>query len=446
MIASVNEMIWGYPALILILTVGLFISVCHKFPQLRLFRRALRQFIQQFQIRSTDASSGYNALCTALAATVGTGNMIGVACAIATGGPGAIFWMWVCGFLGMGIKFAEATLAVRYRVKNKYGEYVGGPMYIIENGIGKSWKWLAAIYAMFGVIASFGVGNAVQVNAVVLGVRRLSERIGIASGNYITWIVGIGLAVLVGSVLVGGANRIRHVAQITVPVVACGYMLLCVVVLVVRFAEIPSAINLIFRGAFSPHAVTGGVLGSAFSAIRIGAAKGTFTNEAGMGTASIAHAGANVTDPIDQGLMGIMEVFIDTIVICTMTALAILCSGVKIPYGVEGTTWLLFETFTTVTGQWIEIPLALALCCFAIATIFGWSLYGIRCVEYLFGVKAWKFFAYAQSSMVVIGAVVSTVTAWSLSELLNGLMLIPNLVALIWLNPELSRLIKKTGM
>lgn len=443
MLNKLNEMIWGFPALILILAAGIYICITNGFPQLRLFPRAIRHFIDQFRNRSDNENSGYAALCTALAATVGTGNMIGVACAIATGGPGAILWMWVCGFLGMGIKFAEATLAVRYRTKNKRGEWIGGPMYMIEWGMGRRWKWLAVIYALFGVVASFGVGNTAQVNAVVMGVKTVANQMGVTNVKYMEIIVGIGLAVLVGAVLVGGAKRISQVSQLIVPLIACGYILLCVFVLIMKANKIPSAFYGIVQGAFSPRAVTGGMLGSAFCAIRVGAAKGTFTNEAGMGTASIAHASADVTNPLDQGLMGIMEVFIDTIVICTMTALVVLCSGVRIPYGIDGTTSLLFDSFSHVTGEWIKIPLAFALCCFAIATIFGWSLYGLRCMEYLFGDSALKGFAYAQSAMVILGAVVSTVTAWALSETLNGLMLIPNLIALLCLNPELMRLNKK---
>ena len=448
MLNLVNEIIWGYPALILILSVGVYIAIRNKFPQLKLFPETITHFIRQFKKRNDQSGSGYAALCTALAATVGTGNMIGVAYAIALGGPGAIFWMWVCGFLGMGIKFAEATLAVHYRTQNKSGEYIGGPMYMIEMGMGRSWKWLAIVYSAFGIFACFGVGNAAQVNAVVTGINAASDQLGFQFGYLMRWVVGFILAIVVGAVLVGGARRISNIAKLVVPIAACGYMFLCIIVLFFRIEQVTDAFKMIFYGAFDPRAVTGGVLGSAFCALRVGASKGTFTNEAGMGTASIAHAGANVSDPVDQGLMGIMEVFIDTFVICTMTALVILCSGVKIPYGIDGSASLLFESFSSVVGNWIRIPLGIALCSFAVATIFGWSLYGLRCGEYLFGRKAWTILAIIQSVMVVFGAVISTSTAWTVSEILNGLMMIPNLIALISLNSKLIVLLeeRKIGM
>ncbi len=441
---SVNKLIWGMPALFMILGVGLFLSFRTGFAQFRLFPKALRSFWRQFA-RPADrsADSPYRALCTALAATVGTGNLIGVAGAIVLGGPGSVFWMWICALVGMVIKFAEATLAVRYRVKDSTGTYMGGPMYMIRHGLHKRWSFLAVIYATLGLVASLGVGNLTQVNAVILGAHSVMEHFGVQVSGIFDLLIGLLLAAIVGAVLVGGAKRIGDVAQKLVPIAAVGYLFMCAVVLIGRSSQIPNALLSIVRGAFSPQAVTGGVLGSAFQAVRVGASRGTFTNEAGMGTAAIAHANANVSHPVDQGLMGIMEVFLDTIVICTMTALVILCSGIHIPYGVADSGLLTQEAFTSVLGSWTSVPVALAVCAFAVATIFGWSLYGARCAQFLFGDRAWRGFAFLQAGTVVLGAVVSTEAAWLVAEIFNGLMALPNLVALGGLSPELVRLLKE---
>lgn len=439
---AINRFVWGIPALLLILGVGAYLTVATGFAQFRLFPKALKVFIKQFTGKKDhkNGTSPYQALCTALAATVGTGNIAGVAGAIAVGGPGAIFWMWICALFGMVTKFAEAALAVRYRVKNKNGEYVGGPMYIICNGMGKKWTWLAGIYCFFAVIASFGVGNATQINAVIGGINGVITAFGGQHRFSVDLLIGICLAVLVTMILLGGAKRIGSIAEKLVPFASVAYLLLGTVVLVYRAQAIPEAFRGIFYGAFSPKAVTGGMLGSAFTALRIGASRGVFTNEAGMGTASIAHGSAQVKHPVDQGLMGIMEVFLDTIVICTMTALVILCSGVPIFYGTDTGVTLTTQAFSAFYGDWISIPIALALCCFAIATILGWGLYGARSAQYLFGENAWKPFVYIQAVTVVIGAVLGTGTVWMLSETVNGLMAIPNLIALAWLSPELTRL------
>lgn len=442
---ALNRFIWGVPALIMILGVGLFLTVRTRFAQFTLLPRAFLAFFKQFRKRGgTDGEpSPYQALCTALAATVGTGNLAGVAGAIAIGGPGAVFWMWICALLGMVTKFAEAVLSVRYRQKNSSGEYVGGPMYMIQNGLGSKWKWLATLYCFFAVVASFGVGNATQINAVIGGVNGAITALGGKESFAGNLLMGISLAIVVLIMLIGGAKRIGAIAEKLVPFAAVAYILLGAVVLIGRFQLIPTAFAAIIQGAFSPKAVTGGMIGSAFATLRIGASRGVFTNEAGMGTAAIAHGAARVDHPVEQGLMGIMEVFWDTIVICTMTALVILCSGVSIPYGSDPGIELTIQSFSVIYGEWICIPIAFFLCCFAIATILGWGLYGARCAQFLFGDHAWMRFVYAQAGTVILGAVLRTSTVWMLSELVNGLMAIPSLAALALLSPELARLTRE---
>lgn len=437
----VNHTVWGAPTLILILGCGLYLSLRTGFAQLTLLPRALRMFFRR--LRSGDGQDGvsaFQALCTALAATVGTGNLAGVAGAIALGGPGAIFWMWICAVLGMVTKFAEATLAVYYRKKDKNGDDVGGPMYMICGGMGEKWAPLAALYCFFGVVAAFGVGNATQINAVVDSVNGTLIFLGAVPSMTGNVIMGIVLAVLVTTMLLGGAKRIGKAAERLVPFASVAYFLLAAGVLLLNIRSVPAAFMSIFQGAFSPRAVTGGVLGSAYQALRIGVSRGVFTNEAGMGTAGIAHASAQVGHPAEQGLMGIMEVFLDTIVICTMTALVILSSGVLINYGVDEGIVLTTRAYASVYGDWITIPIAIALCCFAFATVLGWGLYGARCAQFLFGENAWKPFAVLQGITVILGAVLNTGTVWMLSETVNGLMAIPNLIALAALSPRLIRL------
>lgn len=435
-----NQFIWGAPALVLILGVGLFLSFKTGFAQITLFPRAVRLFWERLRKRdNADGVSPFQALCTALAATVGTGNLVGVAGAIALGGPGSIFWMWVCAILGMVTKFAEATLAVHFRVREN-GEYMGGPMYMISRGLGRRWGWLAAAYSFFGIFAAFGVGNATQINAVITGLNQVAVQFGGEASRRGDLIMGIIMALIIGAMLLGGAKRIGKAAEFLVPFVSGAYILLCLGALIARAQAVPQAFMAIIRGAFSPRAVTGGVLGSCFQTLRIGVSRGVFTNEAGMGTASIAHASARVDHPAEQGLMGIMEVFLDTIVICTLTALVILSSGVPVPYGEDVGAVLTTQAFSAIYGSWVSVFLALALCCFAFATILGWGLYGARCAQYLFGSGAWKVFALVQTVIVVIGAVLETGTIWSLAEAVNGLMAIPNLIALVLLSPRLRRL------
>ncbi len=441
---AVNQFVWGFPALILILSVGILLSIRTGWAQFRLFPAAIRGFFAPlFKKDNSGGISPYRALCTALAATVGTGNLAGVAGAIAIGGPGAVFWMWICAVLGMVTKFAEATLAVRYRIRDINGEFVGGPMYMVRQGMGRRWQPLAGIYCFFGVVAAFGVGSATQVNAVLGGINSAVETLGGREVPAVNLLIGIALGILSVAVLLGGAKRIGTAAAVLVPFASVFYLILCGGVLFARASFIPGAFSAIFRGAFCPKAVTGGVLGSVFQAVRVGASRGVFTNEAGMGTAAMAHGAARVDHPVEQGLMGIIEVFLDTIVICTMTALVILCSGIQIPYGVDGGIRITADAFSCIYGPWVNIPLALALCCFAFATIIGWGLYGARCAQFLFGENVWKRFVVLQAFSVILGAVLRTETVWSLSETANGLMAIPNLIILIYLSPELARLTKE---
>lgn len=441
-LTDIHAVVWGAPTLTLILGVGLYLSVRTGFCQLRLLGPALRQLFSRRKDAHTGTVSPFRALCTALAATVGTGNLAGVAGAIALGGPGAVFWMWVSGILGMVTKFAEATLAVRFRVLRENGEYVGGPMYMIRQGMGKGFHFLAGLYVFFGIVAAFGVGNATQINAVLDGVRFAASALGTSvSEKGCLWIAG-GLSLLIGVLLMGGAGRIGAAAEKLVPFASAAYVLLCVGVLILCRQAVPQAFAAIFRSAFDPRAVTGGMVGSAFRSLRLGISRGVFTNEAGMGTASIAHGSARVEHPVQQGMMGILEVFLDTVVICTMTALVILCSGVQIPYGVDEGVVLTGRAFSRIYGGWVTVALALFLSLFALATILGWGLYGARCAEYLFGSKAWKPFVFVQMITVVVSAVLKTGTVWLIADIVNGLMAVPNLIALAALSPELIRLTK----
>ena len=435
---NINGFVWGAPALVLILTVGILLSLRTGFVQVTLFPRALRLLWHTLWHRDENRES-FRCLCTALAATVGTGNLAGVAGAIALGGPGAVFWMWVSGFLGMATKYAEATLAVRFR-REEGGELRGGPMYIITRGLGDRWRPLARIYCLLGVLASFGVGNAAQINTLSCAVSGMLRSWGAEPGNSMRWGLGICLAVLVTMSLLGGAGPIGKTAEKLIPAASAGYLLLCGAVLLLRFRAIPGILGAIVRGAFSPRAVTGGMLGSAFTALRIGCARGVFTNEAGMGTAAIAHGGAVVSHPSRQGLMGIMEVFLDTIVICTLTALVILVSGTAIPYGADGGIALTEAAFSRVLGPGASVFLTVSVCCFAFATVLGWGLYGARCLEFLTGFPVWKGYALAMGAVALLGAVLETGPVWLLADTCNGLMAIPNLLTLAVLTPEVARL------
>ena len=447
---TLNGIVWGLPATVLIFGVGLYLSIRTGFLQFTKFGTVWKNTIGKIFHRTTEAGHGavtpFQAVCTALAATVGTGNIAGVAGAIAIGGPGAVFWMWISALLGMVTKYSEVTLAVHYRQKNKHGDWVGGPMYYIENGLGKKWKFLGILFAIFGVFAVFGTGNATQVNTIVASIDTALISFGVmeaGSTATLNLILGIVITVLVGMILLGGIKRIGHVAERLVPIMALLYVVLGLGIIIVHIDNLPTAFSSIVKGAFNPSAVTGGVVGAAFVAVQKGVARGIFSNEAGLGTASIAHAGAEVNDPVQQGLFGVFEVFVDTIIICTFTALVILCSGVPITYGAAAGAELTISGFTSTYGNWITIFTAVAMCCFAFTTILGWGLYGARRSEYLFGEKVIKPFMVIYSLVAIIGATVKLDLLWSIAETFNGMMAIPNLIAVALLSPVVIRLTKE---
>ena len=435
----VHDVLWGPAGAALLLAAGAFLTVQAAFPQLTLFGRTLKILGKKPQ---GEGVTSFQAFCTALAATVGTGNIVGVTGAICLGGPGAVFWMWVCGFLGMATKFAEVTLASRYRVAGD-GEYVGGPMYMICRGLPHKFHFLAWLYCIFGVAAAFGVGNATQINAVAGGVHRILASFGVEESLLGNLLLGVGMAVCIGGILLGGAKRIGKTAEKLVPAASLGYVALCLTVIFRRLPLLPGALKAIVQGAFSPRAITGGGVGSIFLCLSVGLSRGIFTNEAGMGTASMAYCGAKGDSGVEMGILGLLEVFVDTIVICTLTALTVLCSGVPIPYGVDAGADLAPEVFRTVCGPWAAGLLTGFLCVFALATVLGWGLYGTRCGQFLFGAGFGKVFAYGQMAGVMLGAILKSRTVWLLAETVNGLMAIPNLVALVLLSRELKKLVKE---
>lgn len=446
---AVNNFIWGVPAMICIIGVGLYLSCRTRFLQIRKFSYAIKTTIGRV-FRKKEASKGamtpFQAVCTALAATVGTGNIAGVAGAIAIGGPGAIFWMWISAFLGMCTKFSEVTLAVYFRERNTDGDWVGGPMYYIKNGLGKRWKWLAVLFSIFGVLTVFGTGNATQVNTITTAINSALLNYHIikeSSLNIINLILGMLIAALVALVLLGGVKRIGKVTEKLVPFMALIYILLALGVIVLNIKNIPEVFSSIIYGAFNPSAATGGIVGSFFLSIKKGVSRGIFSNEAGLGTGSIAHACADTTKPVKQGFFGIFEVFTDTILICTMTAFVILCSGIPVHYGEAAGAELTILGFTSTYGNWVSIFTAIALCCFAFSTIIGWGLYGARCIEFLFSPKVIKPFMIVYSLVAILGATIDLGLLWSIAETFNGLMSIPNLIALFLLSGTVVKLVKE---
>lgn len=445
----INNFIWGVPAMICIVGVGLFLSFRTKFIQIRKFPYAMKvTFGRMFKKReaSDGALTPFQAVCTALAATVGTGNVAGVAGAIAIGGPGAVFWMWMSALLGMCTKFSEVTLAVHFREKNKDGDYVGGPMYYIKNGLKKHWHWLAYLFSAFGVLTVFGTGNATQVNTITTAIDSALFNYNIISEDTaptLNLIIGIVLAVLIGLILLGGVKRIGQVAEKLVPFMAVFYIILAIGVVVININHVPEVFSDIFKGAFNPASVTGGVVGSFFMSMKKGVSRGIFSNEAGLGTGSIAHACADTRKPVKQGFFGIFEVFVDTIVICTLTALVILCSGVPVGYGQAAGAELTISGFTSTYGGWVSIFTAVAMCCFAFSTIIGWGLYGTRCIEFLFNSRVNKPFMLVYSLVAIVGATLNLDLLWSVAETFNGLMITPNLIAVFMLSGVVVKMVKE---
>ena len=438
---AVNSFIWGIPAMVCIIGVGLLLSVRTGFLQICKFPYAIRTTVGRM-FRKRDASDGamtpFQAVCTALAGTVGTGNIAGVAGAIAIGGPGAVFWMWCSALLGMCTKFAEVTLAVHFRERSDTGEWVGGPMYYIKNGLGRRWQFLAVLYALFGVLTVFGTGNATQVNTIVAAVDTALLEYGLVGNGFLptlNLIVGILVAVLVALVLLGGIKRIGSVSEKLVPFMALFYIVLSVGVVVLNFSRLPYVLESIVAGAFNPAAFSGGTIGSLFVSMQKGVSRGIFSNEAGLGTGSIAHACADTKKPVKQGMFGIFEVFADTIVICTLTALVILCSGTPVSYGAAAGAELTISGFTTTYGGWASIFTAVALCCFAFSTIIGWGLYGSRFLVFLCkSNKVARPFFVVYALVAILGATMDLGLLWSIADTFNGLMSIPNLIALLLLS------------
>lgn len=445
----VNNFIWGVPAMICIVGVGLLLSIRTGFLQIRKFPYAMKVTIGRM-LKKREASDGaltpFQAVCTALAATVGTGNIAGVAGAIAIGGPGAVFWMWISALLGMCTKFSEVTLAVHFREKNAEGDLVGGPMYYIKNGLKKQWHWLAYLFAAFGVLTVFGTGNATQVNTITTAIDSALYNYGVISEQNVSTlnlVIGIILAVLIGLILLGGIKRIGQVAEKLVPFMAVIYIILAIGVVILNYRNIPTVFASIFKGAFSPASVTGGAVGSFFMSMKKGVSRGIFSNEAGLGTGSIAHACADTRKPVKQGFFGIFEVFVDTIVICTLTALVILCSGVSVGYGDAAGAELTILGFTSTYGSWVSIFTAIAMCCFAFSTIIGWGLYGTRCVEFLLGTRANRPFMILYALVAIVGATMELGLMWNIAETFNGLMAIPNLIAVFLLSGVVVKYVKE---
>ena len=443
---AVNGFIWGVPAMICIIGVGLLLSVRTRFIQVRKFGAALKNTIGKIfdKTQAKDGSmSPFQAVCTALAGTVGTGNIAGVAGAIALGGPGAIFWMWCSAFLGMCTKFSEVTLAIHFREKNANGEYVGGPMYYIKNGLSKKWHFLAVLYALFGVLTVFGTGNATQVNTIVSSIHSALHNLHIIDGTVderANLIFGIFIAAFVAMVLLGGIQRIGQVSEKLVPFMAALYVILAIGVVILHISRVPAVFAMIFKSAFTPQAATGGIIGSMFLSMKKGVSRGIFSNEAGLGTGSMAHACADTNNAVHQGMFGIFEVFMDTIVICTLTGLVILLGAPNIVYGQAAGAELTISGFTATYGGWVSIFTAVAMCCFAFSTIIGWGLYGSRCIEFLGGEKLVRPFLVAYSFVSIIGATINLGLLWDIADTFNGLMAIPNLIALLVLSGQVKKL------
>ncbi len=426
---QISGLLWGWPALILIAGTGIYLTLILGFLPLRQLSFGFRQMLGPQRGVGTIGAGA--ALATSLSATIGTGNIVGVATAIHSGGPGALVWMWLIALVGMATKYAEAVLAVHFREKDAAGQYVGGPMYYIKNGLGKNWHWLAIAFAVFGMIAGFGIGNSVQANSVAHG---LSDSFGLPP-----WITGVTLAVLVGMVVLGGMKRIATVATFIVPFMALAYLLAGLVVLADHASAIPDALALCFEGAFSGTAAAGGFAGALVKeAIRFGMARGIFSNEAGLGSAPIAHASANTDHPARQGSIAMLGTFIDTIIVCSVTGLAIVSTGVW-DSGVKGAP-LSAMAFSSTFGGAGNIIVACSLAVFAFTTLLGWSLYSERCTQFLFGNKAVMPFRIIWVLAVPLGAIVSLNFVWALADIMNILMAVPNLIALLLLSPIVVRL------
>jgi len=435
--SAVNGIVWGPLIIILIIGTGTYLSVMTKFFSITKLGYVLKNTLLKMFAKDDKGEgevTAFQAVATALAATVGTGNIAGVATAIALGGPGAVFWMWLAAIMGMTTKFAEVVLAVNYREKTPDGRYVGGPMYFITNGLGKNWKWLAVLFALFGTFASFGIGCMVQSNSVALSAE--------STFGVPVMVTGIVLAILTGAVIIGGIKRIGAFTEKLVPFMAAIYIVGGLWLIIANASKLPLAFSLIFTNAFTGTAAVGGFSGTVMmQAIRYGVARGIFSNEAGLGSAPIAHAAATTDHPVRQGMWGVFEVFMDTIVICSITALSIMVTGVW-ESGESGAVLsaMAFNTGLPGVGKYI---VSVGLILFAYSTILGWEYYGERCLEYLFGTKPIFAYRILWVVMVVVGAIGGLTFMWDLADTLNALMAFPNLVAVLMLSPVVFKLTKE---
>ena len=447
LVSAVNNVLWSYVLIVMLVGLGLWFSFRTGFVQIRHLREMVRLVAEGATAKTKKGHiSTFQAFCVSTASRVGVGNIAGIAIAVVVGGPGAVFWMWISALLGMCTKFSEVTLAVHFREKNDKGEFVGGPMYYIKNGLKKHWHWLAYLFAAFGVITVFGTGNATQVNTITTAIDSALFNYGIISKDSVSninLVIGIVLAVLLALILLGGIKRIGQVTEKLVPFMALFYVVLALGVVILNINHVPAVFKEIVEGAFSPASVTGGVVGSFFMSMKKGVSRGIFSNEAGLGTGSIAHACADTRKPVKQGFFGIFEVFVDTIVICTLTALVILCSEVPITYGQAAGAELTISGFTATYGNWVSLFTAVAMCCFAFSTIIGWGLYGARCIEFLFGTKVNKPFMFVYSLVAIVGATLDLGLLWSIAETFNGLMAIPNLIAVFLLSGVVVKLVRE---
>ena len=442
----IDSLVWGIPLMVLILAGGILLTARMKVLQLRKLPLALKWMIKNEEDGEGEVTS-FGALCTALSATIGTGNIVGVATAVCAGGPGALFWMIVAAFFGMATKYAEGLLAIKYRIVDENGHSLGGPFYYIERGMGKQWKWLAKLFAIFGVLVGLlGIGTITQVNGIANAVRGFfdpdnTHMVSIPYiGDYSIFVVGasIVVAIFVALVLIGGIKRISSVAQVIVPFMAIAYVAFCLILIACNIRSIPGAIVTIVQGAFNPRAVTGGVVGTMFVAMQKGVSRGIFSNEAGLGSAPIAAAAAQTKEPVRQGLVSMTGTFIDTIVICTMTGLAIVMTGAWQVEGLEGVqvTNYAFANGLPFPEQISSGVLMLCLAFFAFTTILGWDYYSERCLEYLVGgqTKAITIYRWLYIFVVFIGPYLTVSAVWTIADIVNGLMAIPNMIAIFALN------------
>lgn len=445
-LSRISDYVWGPVTIVLLVVTGLFLSLLTKFIQFRKLSLSLKLLFSKEHSDDGDITP-FQALMTSLAATIGTGNIAGVASAIVAGGPGAVFWMWVSAAFGGASKYGEALLSIKYRITNEEGEKSGGPMFYIERGMkeqyGRNFKWLGLAFALFGFLASFGIGNMVQANSVS---RAINESFGVN-----VWITGIVMALLVGAVIIGGIKNIGKVTDKVVPIMAISYIVGALIVLFMNMSSIPTAFSMIFSNAFTGKAVGGGVLGTV---VRFGVARGVFSNEAGLGSAAIAHAASTNDKPVIQGLIGSLGSVIDTLIICTMTALVILVSGI-VNIGTDGVMFIeesyrgaalttyAFDIGLPVIGGYI---VSLGLIFFSFSTILGWYYYGSKCLEYIFGVKAISYYKIIWVILCLSGAVFPIQIVWTFSDIFNGLMAIPNLIALVALSPIIFKMTKEFNM